>query len=167
MSFELSRRKDLIALFAVLAAISSFPHLFIFPPEPPILRISTGIFFLICVATYWLNSKGKFVIAKYLLFLAANIYVFITASAFGRATGEQLLFLPIIFSAVLVCYSTVERCLVFCCAVSLLCCITLELVADSLLVVTLAPEEHPGYYCANTVAAFILSVISALFYLQL
>src|SRR5690606_15544370 len=113
MSFELSRRKDLTALFAVMAAISSFPHLFIFPPDPPLLRISTGIFFLICVATYWLNSKNKFFIAKHLLFLGANIYVFLAASAFGRSTGEQLLILPIIFGAVLIFDLTEKRSLIF------------------------------------------------------
>ncbi|HEY8511302.1 MAG TPA: response regulator [Cyclobacteriaceae bacterium] len=167
MSFELSRRKDLTALFAVMAAISSFPHLFIFPPDPPLLRISTGIFFLICVATYWLNSKNKFFIAKHLLFLGANIYVFLAASAFGRSTGEQLLILPIIFGAVLIFDLTEKRSLIFSIAFSLLCLLTLELTDYGLFTLALTPEEQLEYYYANIALTFVLSVVAALFYFML
>jgi signal transduction histidine kinase/DNA-binding response OmpR family regulator len=167
MSFELSRRKDLTALFAGLAAISSFPFLFIFPSDPAFLRIATGTFFLVCVASYWLNSKAKYFAAKHTLFLGANIYLFITASAFGRSTGEQLIYLPVIFGAVLIYDFTEIRSLIFSITFTLLCLITLELTDYGLLNVELTPEEQLGYYYGNIALTFALSVIAALFYFLL
>ena len=167
MSFELSRRKDLTALFAGLAAISSFPYVFIFPGDPPFLRISAGLFFLVCVSAYWLNHKGRHFVAKHLLFLGANVYLLITASAFGRATGEQLLYIPVIFGAVLIYDFTEKRSLIFSIAFSLLCLLTLELTDYRLLNVELTPEEQLGYYYGNISLTFVLSVVAALFYFLL
>ena len=167
MSFELSRKKDLTSLFEGLAVISSFPFLFIFPADPPLLRIATGIFFVICAVTFWLNQKGRHFIAKHLLFLSANVYLFITASAFGRSAGEQLLFVPVIFGAVLIYDFTEKRSLIFSIAFSLLCLLTLELTNYSLLEVGLSPSEQLGYYYGNIALTFILSVIAALFYFML
>lgn len=167
MSFELSRRKDLTALFAALAAISSFPYIFIFPSDPPFLRIATGVFFLVCVASYWLNRKGRYFAAKHTLFLGANIYLFITASAFGRSAGEQLIYLPVIFGAVLIYDFTEIRSLIFSITFSLVCLLTLELTNYSLLNVELAPDEKLGYYYGNIALTFVLSVVAALFYFRL
>lgn len=167
MSFELSRRKDLTSLFAGLAALSTFPYIFIFQSEPTFLWVSSIVFFMLYLACLWLNLKGYHFAAKHLLFLGANLYLFVTASTFGRATGEQLVYLPVIFGAVLIYDFTEIRSLIFSISFSLICLTTLELTNYSLFSVGLTPEAQLGYYYGNIIITFILSVIAALFYFKL
>src|SRR5690606_14662764 len=105
--------------------------------------------------------------AKHLLFLNANIHLFITASAFGRATGEQLIYVPVIFGAVLIYDFTEIRSLIFSISFSLLCLITLELTDYSLFSVGLTPEAQLNYYYGNILLTFVLSITAALFYFKL
>lgn len=156
MSFELSRRKDLTSLFAGLAALSSFPYIFIFPSEPAFLRGSTIAFFVLCLVSLWLNYRRFFFPAKHLLFLSSNLYLFVTASAFGRPTGEQLIYLPVIFGAVLIYDFTEVKSLVFSISFSLLCLIALEATGYRLLSVGLTREEQLDYYYGNIALTFIL-----------
>src|SRR5690606_2702560 len=121
MSFELSRRKDLTNLFAGLAALSTFPYIFIFQSEPGFLRIAAIVFFMLCLACLWLNHRNYQFAARHLLFISANLYLFVTSSAFGRATGEQLIYLPVIFGAVLIYDFTEIRSLIFSISVTLFC----------------------------------------------
>src|SRR5690606_17759524 len=93
--------------------------------------------------------------------------LFVSASAFGRQTGEQLLYLPVIFGAVLIYDFTEIRSLIFSIAFSLLCLTTLELTGYSLFSVGLTPEDQLGYYYGNIILTFILSIIAALFYFRL
>lgn len=167
MSFELSRRKDLTTLFAGLAALSTFPYIFIFQSEPAFLWVAALAFFVACLVCLWLNFKDYHFAAKHLLFLSANLSLFVSASAFGRQTGEQLLYLPVIFGAVLIYDFTEIRSLIFSIAFSLLCLTTLELTGYSLFSVGLTPEDQLGYYYGNIILTFILSIIAALFYFRL
>src|SRR5690606_40882847 len=93
--------------------------------------------------------------------------LFVSASAFGRQTGEQLLYLPVIFGAVLIYDFTEIRSLIFSIAFSLICLTTLELTNYSLFSVGLTPEDQLGYYYGNIILTFILSIIAALFYFRL
>lgn len=167
MSFELSRRKDLTSLFSGLAALSAAPYIFIFSAEPLFLRVAVILFFVLCLICLWLNQKDFHFAAKHLLFLNANIYLFVTASAFGRATGEQLIYLPVIFGAVLIYDFTEIRSLIFSISFSLLCLVTLEVTGYSLFSVGLTPEAQLNYYYGNILLTFILSVVAALFYFKL
>lgn len=167
MSFELSRRKDLTSLFSGLAALSAAPYIFIFYGEPSFLWVSVIVFFVLCLVCFWLNQKGFHFVAKHLLFLSSNVYLFITASAFGRATGEQLIYLPVIFGAVLIYDFTEIRSLIFSISFSLICLTTLELTDYSLLSVGLTPAAQLNYYYGNILLTFILSVVAALFYFKL
>ncbi len=167
MSFELSRRKDLTSLFSGLAALSAVPYIFIFRGEPSFLWISVIVFFVLCLVCFWLNQKGFHFVAKHLLFLNSNVYLFITASAFGRATGEQLIYLPVIFGAVLIYDFTEIRSLIFSISFSLICLTALELTDYSLLSVGLTPQAQLNYYYGNILLTFVLSVVAALFYFKL
>ena len=167
MSFELSRRKDLTTLFAGLAALSTLPYIFIFQSEPTFLWASAIAFFVVCLACLWLNFRDYHFAAKHLLFLSANLSLFVSASAFGRETGEQLLYLPVIFGAVLIYDFTEIRSLIFSISFSLICLATLELTNYSLFSVGLTPADQLGYYYGNIILTFILSVIAALFYFRL
>lgn len=167
MSFELSRRRDLTDLFGLLAAISSFPYIFIFSGNEMFLRYLTIAFFSACLVCVWLNRKGFNFYAKHGLFLCSNLYLFATASAFGRATGEQLVYLPVIFGAVLIYDFTELKSLIFSICVTLACFVTLELTDYSLFDVGLTAEEQLNYYYGNVFITFSLSVIIALFYFRL
>lgn len=167
MSFEPSRRKDLTSLFAGLAALSTFPYIFIFQSEPDFLWLSAVIFFVICLICLWLNLRNYHFAAKHLLFLGANLYLFVTSSAFGREAGEQLIYLPVIFGAVLIYDFTEIRSLIFSIVFSLICLATLELTNYSLFSVGSTPATQQGYYSVNIILTFIFSVIAALFYFRL
>src|SRR5690606_11216601 len=113
MSFELSRRKDLTTLFAGLAGLSTFPYLFIFQSESVFLCVASLAFFVSCLVCLWLNFMYYHFVAKHLLCLSANLSLFVSASAFGRQTGEQLLYLPVIFGDVLIYAFTEISSLIF------------------------------------------------------
>jgi signal transduction histidine kinase/DNA-binding response OmpR family regulator len=167
MSFELSRRKDLTTLFAVLAALSTFPYLFIFSGNAIFLRYVSLGFFVLCLGCILLNRKGFHFASKHLLFLGSNLYLFVTASAFGRATGEHLIYLPVIFGAVLIYDFTEIKSLIFSISFTLICLVTLELTDYKLLSVALSPEQQLGYYYGNLTLTFVLAIIAALFYFKL
>jgi signal transduction histidine kinase/DNA-binding response OmpR family regulator len=167
MSFELSRRRNLTDLFGLLAAITSFPYIFIFSGNEAFLRYLTLVFFTICLICVFLNRKGFHFLAKHGLFLSSNLYLFATASAFGRATGEQLVYLPVIFGAVLIYDFTELKSLVFSVAVTIVCIVSLEFTDYSLFTVGLTPSEQLDYYHGNIFITFALSIIIALFYFRL
>src|SRR5690606_40542814 len=81
--------------------------------------------------------------------------------------GEQLIYLPVIFGAVLIYDFTEIRSLIFSISVTLFCLAVLELTNYSLFSVGLTPADQLEYYYGNIILTFILSVIAALFYFRL
>lgn len=167
MSFETTRRIRLVSLYAVLAGGASLPYIFIFFQQYPWLGIVTLIFSLICAASLFLNRNGFFTLASHFLFISSNLYLFTTASAFGRSTGEQLLFLPVMFGTVLIFDFTAVRSMVFTIVFSLTCLVVLELTNYELLNVYLSPDEQLSYYYGNIFLTFGLSVVIAVFYFNI
>lgn len=166
MSFEQFRRVRLINLFCLLAAASTLPYIFIFSGELSFLSpISLGAFltFISCIL---LNKKYHH-LARLLLLLSCNTYIFITASTFGRETGDHLVYLPIIFGAVLVFDFSEKKGLIFSILFTITCLVTLELTNYSLLHVAITPEQQIGYYYGNLIVTFCCSIIIALFYFYL
>jgi signal transduction histidine kinase/DNA-binding response OmpR family regulator len=163
MSFEQLRRVRLINLFCLLAALSTVPYIFIFSGELSFLSpISSGalLIFLLCI----LLNKRYHNLARLLLLISSNLYIFITASTFGRQTAEQIIYLPILFGAVLVFDFTEKKSLIFSILFTLVCVVTLEMTNYSLLHVTISPEEQLNYYYGNIIITFACSIVIALFY---
>jgi signal transduction histidine kinase/DNA-binding response OmpR family regulator len=163
MSFEHLRRIRLINLFSLLAAASTLPYIFIFSGDLSFLSpISSGAFlvFLLCV----LLNRRYHQVARLLLLVSANIYIFITASVFGRETDEQIIYLPILFGAVLVFDFTEKKSLIFAIVFTLACIVTLELTNYQLLHVAISPAEQLNYYYGNVIITFVCSIAIALFY---
>jgi hypothetical protein len=167
MSFETTRRIRLVSLYAILAGGASLPYVFIFFQQYPWLGAVTLIFFVICALSFFLNRRGYFIVSSHLLFLSSNLYLFVTASAFGRSTGEQLLYLPVLFGTVLIFDFTAVRSMVFTIVFSLTCLVILELTNYSLLSLSLPPEEQLSYYYGNIFITFGLSVVIAVFYFKI
>lgn len=165
MSFENLRKVRLVNLFSFLAAGSSLPYAFVF--EQPFLRIVTIAFVGLCIISYFLNRARKYMAARYLLLMNSSVYLFITASAFGRASGEQLIYLPVIFGAVLVYEFSEFKNLLLSIGVILLSLAVLEFTDYKLFTVNLTPQEQLEYYYGNLIITFSLSVVIALFYFRL
>jgi signal transduction histidine kinase/DNA-binding response OmpR family regulator len=163
VSFEQVRRVRLINLFSLLAAASTLPYVFIFSgPLSFLSPLSLGAFliFILCI----ILNKRYHKQARILLLFTANTYIFITASTFGRETGEQLIFLPILFGAVLVFDFSEKKSLIFSILFTIVCLVTLELTNYGLLRVTLSPAEQLNYYYGNLIITFFCSIVIALFY---
>jgi hypothetical protein len=160
MSFEFTRKKYLTNLFGILASISAFPYLFIFPYT--YLVVSTIVFILLSMGCLLLNKKGFHTLAKHGLLLNATVYLFITASSFGRAAGEHLIYLPVIFGAVLLYEFSEIKNLIFSIVIVIISLVTLELTDYSLFSNHLTPEEQLEYYYGNLGTTFALSIVIAL-----
>ncbi len=165
MSFELSRKNYLTNLFGYLATLASFPYIFIF--SSPFLRNITILFIVFSLGCVWLNKKGFNKFAKHGLLISATVYLFVTASAFGRAAGEQLIFLPVIFGAVLLFDFSEIKSLIFSIAIAIIALGTLELTDYRLFHIDLSPQEEREYYYSNLAVTFILSIVIALLYFNL
>ena len=165
MSFELSRKNYLTNLFGYLATLASFPYIFIF--SMPFLRYITILFIVFSLGCVWLNKKGFNKFAKHGLLIGATLYLFVTASAFGRAAGEQLIFLPVIFGAVLLYDFSEIKSLIFSIAIVIIALGTLELTDYRLFHIALSPQEELQYYYGNLAITFILSIVIALLYFNL
>jgi signal transduction histidine kinase/CheY-like chemotaxis protein/AraC-like DNA-binding protein len=165
MSFELSRKIYLINLFGYLAAIAAFPFIFIFPVD--YLRLSAILFVVIAFACVWLNNKGFHTFARYGLLINACIHLFLTASSFGRAAGEQLIFLPVIFGIVLLYDFTEMKNLVISILITVIVLLVLEVTNYSLLNLDLTSKQQLAYYYGNLFITFGLSITIALLYFNM
>ncbi|HEX5168491.1 MAG TPA: GAF domain-containing protein, partial [Cyclobacteriaceae bacterium] len=165
MSFEASRKIYLINLFGYLAAIAAFPYIFIFQKD--YLRYSTIVFVLISLACVWLNRKGFHKFARHAVLINAALYLFLTASSFGRAAGEQLVYLPVIFGAVLLYDFSEIRNLIISISIVVISLITLEFTDYELFTINLSEQEQLAYYYGNLVITFVLSIVIALLYFNL
>ena len=151
-------------LYNVLAILSSIPYIFVFAEREPFLKNYTIFFIAFCVISILVNKRGMHMIARHLLFLNSIAYIFITASSFGRVTGEQLIYLPVLFGAVLIYDFSEIKSLIFTILVTLAALTVLELTDYSLMTVYLSEAEQLEYYYGNIIITFVLSVVIALFY---
>lgn len=164
-------RLRLIRIFCGLAAISSFPYLFVFKG----IWLMVTLLALGCYGgSFLLTFSRHHGLAKYLLILTANGHLFVTASAFGRAAGEQLTYIPVIFAAVLAFNIREKLNLVIAVAVSLICVTLLELTDYSLLNgwqalfgTTMSQAEELNLYYGNLAIAITCSVAIAFCYFYL
>lgn len=165
MSFERSRKIYLTNLFGYLAAIAAFPYIFIFPAD--YLRYSAIGFVIVSLGCVWLNKKGFHNLARYGVLINSTIHLFLTASTFGRAAGEQLIFLPVIFGAVLLYDFSEIKNLVVSIGIIVITLVVLELTNYSLLSIGLREQEQLEYYYGNLGITFTLSIVIALLYFNL
>ncbi|HYG36983.1 MAG TPA: response regulator [Cytophagales bacterium] len=163
VSFEHHRRLRLIYLFSFLAILSTLPYIFIFSGELSFLSpVSIGAI-AIFISVIVLNKKYHR-LARYILLISAHVYIFITASTFGRGTGDHLSYLPILFGSVLVFDVTEKRSLIFSVLLTVSSLLLLEVTDYSLFHVSLPPDEQLNYYYGNLFTTFFCSIIIALFY---
>lgn len=167
ISFEQLRRVRLINLFSVLAAISTFPYLFVFSGESSFLIPLSIIALLGFFSCILLNQLRHYRLARYALVFFANTYIFITASTFGRENGDQLVYLPIIFGTVLVYDFSEKISLSLSIFFTLACLALLEITNYSLLRIPIRAEDQLEYYYGNLVVAFGCSIVIAFFYFKL
>lgn len=157
-------RLRLLRIFCLIAGIATFPYLFLF----------TEMLLLISMISLWSYAVSFFLtfskhhgLAKYLLILTANSHLFVTASSFGRLAGEQLLYIPIIFGAVLVFNITEKVNLAIAVAVSLICIFVLEITDYSLFESIIIPAEPLSLYYGNLAITIVCSVAIAFCYFYL
>lgn len=154
-------RLQLLRIFCLLAGMATFPYLFIFRE---ILLLISVIAFWSYTVSFLLTFSKHHGLAKYLLIITANSHLFVTASYFGRAAGEQLIYIPVIFGAVLVFNITEKVNLAIAVAVSLICIFLLELTDYSLFGNTTIPAEPLSLYYGNLAITIVCSVAIAFCY---
>lgn len=167
MSFEQTRKVRLTTIFGWLAAAFAAPYLFVFSNQGLPLRSLIVLFIAICGLSVYLNKCGRYNIARNLLFSSATLLLFVSASAFGRAAGEQLIYVPIIFAAVLLYDISEIKQLIFAIILILACWITLEITNYSLFDLGISPEQQLEYYYGNMVLTFAASIIVSLLYFKI
>ncbi len=163
----LANRIILVNVFALLAAAATLPYVFIFYSQGIVLT-SLSIFFFLCFVSIWFFNKfNKFNIAKISLYVLAHLYLFTTASAFGREAGEHLVLIPVLFGAVLVFEFKEKFSLLFAFFLTLVTFLVLELTEYSLFQVEITPQERLEYYYGNLLITLISSLTIAIFYYYL
>lgn len=157
-------RLHLLRILCLLAGVATLPYLFIFRELWLFVTvIALGGYTASLLLTFSNYHKS----AKYLLIIMANGHLFVTASAFGRAAGEQLIYIPIIFGAVLVFNIKEKVNLAISIAVSLICIVLLELTDYSLFGNALLPAEPLDLYYGNLAITIVCSVAIAFCYFYL
>ncbi len=167
MPFALSRRIRLINVFALLASIATLPYIFIFFNKG-ILLGPLSLFYFICFITTWVwNKYGKFNVAKFWLYTSAHLYLFTTASTFGREAGEHMILIPVLFGAVLVFEFKEKMSLLFAVLFTILTFLILALTDFSLFRIPITEEELLSYYYGNLTITLFCSISIAVFYFYL
>lgn len=167
MPFDQSIRIRLVNIFALLAATSTLPYVFIFYGKELFLA-DVSIISLICFLITWIwNRFGHHYVAKLWLYFTAHAYLFTTASTFGRDAGEHLVLIPVLFGAVLVFEFREKLSLLFSILFTIGTILALVLTEFSLFRMDLTAEEITQYYYGNLAVTLFCCVGVAVCYFYL
>ncbi len=163
-SFEKSNRVTMVNIFAMMATLATFSYLFVYEG----LFFYLNIFFMFGFsATMLFNTIGRTRFAKLWLYTLIHLAIFLSASAFGRAAGEQLILLPVLFGGVLVFHSREKWSMMFAISLTLMTLLILEWTEYSILTQSISPQIQLKYYYGNLSVAVVASTIAALFHRRL
>ncbi|MEQ9468615.1 MAG: response regulator [Ekhidna sp.] len=167
MPFDQSIRIRLVNIFALLAAASTLPYVFVFYGKELFLA-DVSVVSLICFLMTWLwNRLGWHYLAKLWMYFTAHAYLFTTASTFGRDAGEHLVLIPVLFGAVLVFEFREKLSLLFAILFTIGTIVALILTDFSLFEVPLTVGEVSEYYYGNLTVTFFCCVVIAICYFYL
>ncbi|UII23513.1 ATP-binding protein [Fulvivirga ligni] len=167
MPFTQAKRVKLVNVCSFLAALSTFPYIFLFIGQITYLGIASLTFFLAFIGTLLWNCAGKYQVAKFWILVNSHAYILLTASSFGRYAGEQLILIPVLFGAVLVFEFKEKLSLYFSIGLTVACFLFLEYTNYSLLNLDISPAEQLEYYQGNLVITVACCVTIAIFYFYL
>lgn len=167
MSFALSRRIRLVNVFALLASGTTVPYIFTFFGHNVFLGWLVLFFVLCLVSTWFWNKSGRYDIAKLSLYVFSYLYLFTAASALGKESGEHMIMIPVLFSAVLLFEFKEKLSLAFVVLLTLTALLLLEFTSYSIFSLELTPKEQQHYYFGSLAVTMIGSIsVSAIYFVE-
>ncbi|MEO9967821.1 MAG: ATP-binding protein [Reichenbachiella sp.] len=164
MPFDQSRRIRLVNVSALLASGTTVPYLFIFFAKGLFLGpVALAFFFSFC-SCWFLNQYQYYRTARVVLYIFSCAYLFIVASALGRAAGHQLMLIPVLLSGVLVFEFQEKAKLFLFIGLVLASFLALELSDFSLFSITVSTEEQLYFYYGSLTVAVLGAAVIGVFY---
>jgi len=102
MPFRETSRIQLLNVFAVLAILGNLPFTAHYIQTGHILWPLNLFSLVVYSGTLWLNHREYYTVARWALFGGASLSLLLTAMANGRESGDYLLFIPVLFGAMLI-----------------------------------------------------------------